>query len=63
MQLVPSDYRQTLQDIVQEYRDVFPETLPPKRDIEHEIQIESSNKPLNRPPYRLGLAKQDELEV
>ena len=67
MQAVPSQYRRNLQDIVQEYHDVFPATLPkgcpPKRDIEHEIQIESGGRPPNRPPYRLGPAEQDELEA
>ena len=63
---VPAEYRQNLQELVKEFRDVFPETLPkgrpPKRDIEHNIQIEEGSKPPSRPPYKLGPAEQDELE-
>ena len=36
---------------------------PPKRDAEHDIQIEEGSKPPSRPPYRLGPAEQDELEA
>ena len=67
IQVVPPEYRQNLQELVKEFRDVFPETLPkgrpPKRDVEHDIQIEEGSKPPSRPPYRLGLAEQDELEA
>ena len=45
---------------------IFPEQLPkgipPKRVVEHSIKIESGSKPSYPPPYRLGLAEQDELE-
>ena len=45
---------------------MFPDTLPkgrpPKRDIVHEIRIEEGAKSPSRPPYRLGPAKQDEME-
>ena len=67
MAAVPSEYHQDLQELVSEFRDVFPETLPKgrplKRDVEHEIQIEEGSKPPSRPPYKLGPAEQDELEV
>ena len=47
-------------------RDVFPETLPkgrpPKRDVKHAIKVETGSNPSKRPPYRLGLAEQHELE-
>ena len=63
---VPAEYRQNLQELVREFRDVFPETLPKgrprNRDIEHDIQIEEGSKPPSRPPYKLGPAEQDELE-
>ena len=48
------------------YKDVIPDTLPkghpPKIDIVHEIRTEEGAKPPSRPPYRLGPAKQDEME-
>ena len=55
-----------LKELVDEYKNVFPDTLskgrPPKRDIVHDIFIEEGAKPPNRPPYRLGPAEQDEME-
>ena len=49
-----------------EFKDVFPDTLPkgrpPKRDIVHEIRTEEGAKPPSRPPYHLGPAEQDEME-
>ena len=52
--------------MIQQYRDIFPEQLPkgipPKSVVEHSIKIEPGSKPPYRPPYRLGLAEQDELE-
>ena len=49
-----------------EFKDVFPDTLPkgrpPKWDIVHEIRTEEGAKPPSRPPYRLGPAEQDEME-
>ena len=55
-----------LKELIDEFKDVFPATLPkgrpPKRDIVHEIRIEEGAKPLSRPPYHLGPAEQDEME-
>ena len=63
---VPSDHRERLAQLIQQYRDVFPEQLPkgipPARAVEHSIKIEPGSKPSYRPPYRLGPAEQDELE-
>lgn len=54
VQLVEPQYRQSLHELVQEFRDIFPETLPkwhpPPSDVEHEIKIEPSQKPANMPP-------------
>ena len=61
------EFRGKLREIVDEYRDVFPEKLPkgrpPKREIEHSIEIDPEAQPPNRAPYRLGPADQDELEA
>ena len=55
-----------LKELVDEFQDVFLDTLldgrPPKRDIMHEIRTEEGAKPPSRPPYRLGLAEEDEME-
>ena len=49
-----------------EFKDVFPDTLPkgrpPKRDIVYEIRTRGGRKPPSRPPYCLGPAEQDEME-
>ncbi|MCV6575237.1 MAG: dUTP diphosphatase, partial [Cohaesibacter sp.] len=63
---VPVVYQEKLEEIIQEYRDIFPEQLPkgipPVRVVEHSINVEPGSKPSYRPPYRLGPAEQDELE-
>ena len=59
-------YRESLEKIIQKYRDVFPEKLPkgvpPNRGVQHRIDIEPGSDPPYRPPYRLGPTEQDELE-
>ena len=63
---VAPEQRDKLREIIEEYRDVFPNTLPngrpPKWDIVHEINTEPGVEPVNRPPYRLSPAEQDEME-
>ena len=63
---VSPDVRGELKELVDEFKDVFPDTLPkgrhPKRDIVHEIRTEEGAKPPSRPPYQLGPAEQDEME-
>ena len=58
--------RGKLKELVDEFKNVFPDTLPkgrpPKRDIVHEIRTKEGAKPPSRPPYRLGPAEQDEME-
>ena len=48
------DVRGKLKELVDEFKDVFPNTLPkgrpPKRDIVHEIRIEEGAKSPSRPP-------------
>ena len=55
---MPKEHRHDLETILKEFCDVFPEKLPagkpPKRAIEHEIQLEDGSKPPNRSPYQLG---------
>ena len=55
-----------LKELVDEFKDIFPDTLPkglsPKRDIVHEIRIEEGAKSPSQPPYRLGPIEQDEME-
>jgi len=44
-------------DIYREFDDVFqdlPHTLPPKRAVDHRIEIQPGSKPPNRPTYRMS---------
>ena len=58
--------RGKLKKLVDEFKDVFPDTLPkgrpPKRDIVHEIRTKEGAKPSSQPPYRLSPSEQDEME-
>ena len=58
--------RGILKELVYEFKDVFPGTLPkghpPKRHIVREIRTEEGAKPPSRQPYRLGAVEQDEME-
>ena len=48
------------------YRDVFPEDLPsglpPKRDVDHRIELEPGSVPPTKAPYRMSPAQLDELK-
>ena len=67
LERVQPELRGKLRDIVDEYRNVFPEKLskgrPPKREIDHSIETDPEAQPPNRAPYRLGPAEQDDLEA
>ncbi len=49
-----------------QYRDVFPEDLPaglpPKRDVDHRIELEQGSVPPTKAPYRMSPAELDELK-
>ncbi|KAJ9531263.1 hypothetical protein QJQ45_006709 [Haematococcus lacustris] len=55
--------RQHLQDLLNEYSDVFqPITgLPPERAVGHSIPLQPDGKPPARPSYRMSKPEQDEL--
>ena len=58
---VSPDVHGNLNELVDEFKDVFLDTLPkgrpPKREIVHEIHTEEGAKPPSQPHYRLGLAE------
>jgi hypothetical protein len=55
------------EEILKEYRDVFPpklpHSLPPRRDIDHRIELEQSSVPASRGIYRMSPAELDELKL
>ena len=61
--VVPADQ---LEALLSEYKDVFPEQLPPglppEREVFHTIQLVPDAKPTWRPLYRLSPAERDEVE-
>ena len=52
---VSSDVHGKLKELVNQFKDVFPDMLPkgrpPKKDIMHEIRTEEGAKPPSWPPY------------
>ena len=52
--------------VVREYQDVFPKELPglpPVREIEFRIDLESGVRPISKQPYRMAVVEMDELRV
>ena len=52
--------------MLKEFSDVFPselpEGLPPRRDIDHKIELIPGSAPTNRPTYRMSPTELDELK-
>ena len=53
-------------NIVNEFKDVFPDEppkgLPPKRTVDHRIELEPGQQPPSRPTYRMSQPEMDELK-
>ncbi|MCW2743449.1 MAG: uncharacterized protein JWR45_3871 [Blastococcus sp.] len=53
-------------DLLREYKDVFPDQLPrglpPRRDVDHAIELVPGATPPSRPAYRLSNTELDELK-
>ncbi|XP_057251674.1 uncharacterized protein LOC130591779 [Beta vulgaris subsp. vulgaris] len=52
--------------IVNEYQDVFPNdilNMPPKRDVEFNIDLVPGTGPISKPPYRMAPAEMRELKT
>lgn len=59
--------RMELFALLEEYKDVFPDelpaALPPRRSIDHRIEILPGSRPPARPPFRLSKPLLDELQT
>ena len=58
--------RKQLAALLEEFDDVVPKELParlpPRRDVNHDIDLEPAAVPPSRPPYRLSKPEMDELQ-
>ena len=63
---LPDDIPADLRDILRTYSDVFPAALPaglpPKREVDHGIELEPGALPPSRPTYRMSFLELEELE-
>ena len=63
----PRGIQKELNQLLEEFRDLFPEQLPkgrpPKREVEFEIKTEEGAVPPNKPPYRLSPKEHEELQA
>ncbi|KAL4010621.1 hypothetical protein IC575_030123 [Cucumis melo] len=53
-----------LSTVLKQFQDVFewPEKLPPRRKIEHQIHLKQGTDPINVRPYRYGFQQKEEME-
>ena len=54
----------SLSTVLKQFEDVFewPEKLPPRREIEHQIHLKQGTDPINVRPYRYGFQQKEEME-
>ena len=61
-----AEAEQLLKEILKDYKDVFPEKLPtglpPKRSLDHRIDLEPGAQPTYRPDYKKSLPEYDEMK-
>ena len=54
------------QQLLSEYSNVFPPDLPvglpPKRQMQHGIDVVQGSKPISKPPYRLSASEASKVE-
>ena len=52
--------------LLKEFEDVFPDelphSLPPRRNVDHQIELESGHQPPSRSPYRMSSVELEELK-
>ncbi|KAA0032599.1 peroxidase 64 [Cucumis melo var. makuwa] len=54
----------SLNTMLKQFEDVFewPEKLPPRREIEHQIHLKQGTDPINVRPYRYGFQQKEEMK-
>ena len=62
VELVPK----CVEDVLKRYQDVMPEDLPnelpPRREVDHKIEVKPGTEPPSKAPYRLGQKELEELK-
>ena len=61
--ILPEDMKDLLKRHCDVFPDKLPDHLPPKRSVDHEINVEQESQPPSRPAYRLSKPELDELQV
>ena len=65
IQKADPEVRASLKGILEDYRDIFPSNppygLPPKRQLDHEIDTGPGEAPPHKSPYRLSSTEMKEL--
>ncbi|XP_073358271.1 uncharacterized protein [Aegilops tauschii subsp. strangulata] len=58
------DFPEPIKELLQQYTDVFsdPKSLPPRRQIDHAINLVPGAVPMNSRPYRYSPLQKDEIE-
>ena len=61
-----NNYENELKNLINDYEDVFPDELPnelpPKRAVDHEIELKTDARPVSISPYRLAPVELEELK-
>ena len=58
---IDADIRAVLDEFSDVFVDELPNELPPKRDVDHAIELEEGARPWSQQPYRMSLAEKQEL--
>ncbi|XLR59819.1 hypothetical protein S83_010491 [Arachis hypogaea] len=64
LEATPEQQDQQVQQVLEEYQEVFqePTELPPPREIEHQIHLQQGADPVNVRPYRYPHHQKEEIE-
>ena len=66
MELRNSDEFTLIQEIMNDFKDVFPDDLPsglpPSRGVDHAIEVASGGQPFSKQPYRFSKTEENEIQ-
>ena len=64
MEKVPQGIQPEMQQLLQEFDDIYqePKQLPPQREIDHHINLKEGSEPINVRPYKYAYFQKAEIE-